>query len=154
MRLRDQIEVRELLNLTILGSDPCKGSWPNPATVSRTTKVRNHVGERSVQGVGINADDLHALLDQPQSRFATEPRLPEILLRVDPLIAASLDHRDVERLELIVDALQFGLQVGDGDLVTGLLVSHVEDDAGSKAPFERHFTSSMRLAGSPAAVRP
>lgn len=76
---RQQVEVRQFFNLTILARQTGEVCRPDMPTISRATVIRHHVGERPIERLGINADHLHALLDQPKCPVPSKPRLTKIL---------------------------------------------------------------------------
>lgn len=140
---RQQVEVRQLFNLTILARQSGKVRRPDVPTVSRATVIRHHISERPVERVGVDADHLHPLLDQPQRPIAAESRLTEILARIDPLVRSRLQQHDVERLEHVRAAIQRRPQVIDRDLLARLFVSHIEHDSGSETPLQRHLVDPL-----------
>src|SRR5262245_618803 len=56
------LQIGELFDLTILARKPREVGRPDKTAVAGAAVVGDHVGERPIQGVGVDADDAHALL--------------------------------------------------------------------------------------------
>src|SRR5205823_445192 len=70
VRPRNSIQIRELLNLAILARDPSEVRRPDVSPVSGRAIIREHILERTIDRVRIDADHPDALFDQPQSPIA------------------------------------------------------------------------------------
>jgi hypothetical protein len=136
---RDLIEVRQLLDLAVFAFDACEVRGPDVAAIDRPLVVGHHVGERPVQGVAVDADDLHALLDQPEDALSTQPGLSEVAGRAEALVGAGVQEHDVERLELVADLGERGFKISDRDELAGLLVPDIKQHTRREAPLQRYM---------------
>jgi hypothetical protein len=153
VRLRQLVEVGELLDLPVFRLDAGEVRRPDVLAVAGAPVVGDHVGERPVQRVGIDADHAHALLDEPQDTFPSQARLREVVRRAEPLVGPGVQEHDVQRPQATADALEGRFQVSDGDEVPRSLMANIEHDARREAPFQRHLVDgSRRLAFGQGAV--
>ena len=106
--------------------------------MQRTIALRADGGrQRMVVGLGVVADDLDFLLDEPLARRRHEAgRVAEIFLAVLVLVMpASVDDHDVARTHDLAGGL---LQIVVGDLFP-FLFRNRHHDAGAEKMRQRHF---------------
>ena len=137
MWLWDQVKVCQLLYLAVLPSDSCEMGRPDESAVAGSLEVRCHVFKRSVECVGVDADDLDTLLDEPEHSLPPEAGLGEVVRRAHSSIGPRLKQDDIKRREFVLDAFECGLEISDPDEFTGGLVAEVKHNAGREAPLER-----------------
>src|SRR5262249_60479681 len=71
----------------------------------------------------------------------------EIFVAADAGRSSGIDQNDVERLERMADAFEFGFDLRGGDNMTIGKLAEIKLDAGMKKPVERHLIDSHhRLA--------
>ena len=99
-----------------------------------------HMHERHVPAPGVDAGDAHTARGQIERRRAAHAAAGgEIFVAADAAGGARIDEDDIERLELVTDAFEFGFHFGRRDHMTVRHFAKIELDARAKKPVERHL---------------
>src|SRR5262249_24566656 len=96
--------------------------------------------ERGVPAPGVDAGDAHAARGQIKRGLAAHAAAGgEVLIAADAARSAGVVENDVEWLELMADAFEFGVDLGGRDHMAVRNFTEIELDAGTEEPVERHL---------------
>src|SRR5215467_1121877 len=102
-----------------------------------------HVHERYVPAPGVDAADADAARGEVESRFAAHATTGgQIFVAADTTSGARVDQYNVERLQLVANALKLCRHFSGRDDMTVWHFAEVELDTGTKEPVERHLVDT------------
>src|SRR6266496_4419451 len=104
----------------------------------------SHVHERYVPAPSVDAADANAARGEVESRFAAHATAGgQIFVATDTTSGTRVDQYDIERLQLVADALKFCRHLSRADNMTVRHFAEVELDTGTKEPVERHLVDTQ-----------
>ena len=103
--------------MAILAFDAREMGWPDMASIPCALKVRHHGLKGTVKRVGVDADDLDSLFDQPKNSFASQAGLSKVILTAQSLVSVGSEEHDVERLQSMSNGFELLLEMFNGDRI-------------------------------------
>ena len=133
-------EILQLLHVAVGNLAAGFVAFPDDRRVVGLEPALAGVHERRVPAPGVDAGDAHAARGEIKRGFAAHADAGgEILVAADALGRARVDQHDVERFELVADALELGLDLRRRHHMAVRHFAKVELDAGPEEPVERHL---------------
>src|SRR3569832_616835 len=142
------LQIGELLHLAIGDVDVCVVVLSVVRWFAGFGKSLCGVNERRVPAPGVDTDDTDASLGQIERGLTAHADAGRhVSVGAEHLARPGVDQDDVERLERVPDAPEFGFDLGGGDYMAVRQLAEIELDAGPEEPVERRFVDGHhRLA--------
>src|SRR4029078_5941644 len=107
-----RLQVVELLELAVAALAPGLVALPDDRRVAVALEALQRVAERRVPAPAVGADDPHALLHEVQRGVAPQSAAAvDVVLLAEPRPRARRADDDVQRLQLMADALELTVDV-------------------------------------------
>src|SRR5271166_83312 len=135
---RQRLEIVQLLDVAVADAPAGLVALPDDRGVARFGVALGGVDKRRVPAPRVGAGHPHALAQKVEGRLGPHAAAGRDIVRAAVFRpGARVDDDDVERRQLVPDALELGLDVGGGrDIAVGEM-AEVELDAALETPFER-----------------
>src|SRR5689334_16470181 len=116
---RKLFEIAQLFHMTIRNLATGFVTLPDDRGVVGFQPTLADMRKRRVPAPGVDAGDAHAARRQIKRRLAPHAAAGgEIFVTADAARSPRIDQNDVERFQLMADALEFGFDLGGGDHMT------------------------------------